>query len=94
MLYMPEEYYYVYERPRKPDEDDEVKTDFVVLIDHASVADVLFAHVIEGYKLPYSYETIEADDDVYISEYTFPIDCLDVIKVIIDMRSIHIIKIV
>jgi hypothetical protein len=90
---MSEEYHYVYAPPRKPEEDEEVRTDFVVLIHCTSVSDMLFAHIIEGYKLPYSYDTIE-EDDVNVSEYTFPIDLIDLIKVIIDMRSLNVIKIV
>ena len=74
--------------------NDEDKKDFIVLFDYACVNDKLFADVIEGYKIPYSYETIEDDDDVHLSEYTFPIDVYDLIRVIIDMRSLYPIKIV
>ena len=93
------EYHYSYEPKRElkaiNEELEEVeeqppKEEFVVLIHYSSMSDQLFANIIEGYQIPYSYECL--DDN--ISEYTFPIDCFDVIKVIIDMRSINVIKIV
>ena len=96
------EYNYTYEpkikqKTKKNEEveliEEKPKTDFIVLIHYSTLSDKLFANIIEGYQIPYSYEFLEDLDDK-ISEYTFPIDCFDVIKVIIDMRSINVIKIV
>jgi hypothetical protein len=95
---MSEEYLYSYEPKRALKEDEEVieeKKEFVVVISYTSPSDILFAHIIEGYKLPYSYEVLfDGDPTETFSEYTFPIDLFDVIKVIIDMRSINVIKII
>ena len=92
------EYHYTYETKRELKEEEEVeqppKNEFVVLIHYSTLSDQLFANIIEGYQIPYSYECLEDNLDDKISEYTFPIDCFDVIKVIIDMRSINVIKIV
>ena len=87
-----DESYFIYNKTRFRNDED--KKDFVVLFDYACVNDKLFADIIEGYKIPYSYETIEDDDDVHYSEYTFPIDVYDLIRVIIDMRYLNPIKII